>query len=231
MAPSKRTVAIHEAGHIVAACRLLRGITEAGLGGHKKVGTVADYAILRGGYRHHEWRAGKEVRTRVTGKNRARLAEHAFRAIVVSFAGPMAHARHTHRSFDAVLETYGTNDHEQIKGIACHVHGGEVWEFIGGFNLFGKSSRQFRLSDDANAVVARGADYTRQLVADDWRLIERIGTKLLRAGRIEHDDPLLAKIPRITGPLFRRLTPTPVSGDGPELYDKRGFGPPSRSCT
>jgi low affinity Fe/Cu permease len=26
---------------------------------------------------------------------------------------------------------------------------------------------------------------------------------------------------------FRRLTPTPVSGDGPELYDKRGFGPPA----
>jgi bifunctional non-homologous end joining protein LigD len=24
---------------------------------------------------------------------------------------------------------------------------------------------------------------------------------------------------------FRRLTPTPVSGDGPELYNKRGFGP------
>ena len=24
---------------------------------------------------------------------------------------------------------------------------------------------------------------------------------------------------------MRRLTPTPVSGDGPELYDKRGFGP------
>ena len=26
---------------------------------------------------------------------------------------------------------------------------------------------------------------------------------------------------------IRRLTPTPVSGDSPELYDKRGFGPPS----
>ena len=26
----------------------------------------------------------------------------------------------------------------------------------------------------------------------------------------------------------RRLTPTPVSGDGPEFYDKRGFGPPWR---
>ena len=25
---------------------------------------------------------------------------------------------------------------------------------------------------------------------------------------------------------MRRLTPTPVSGDGPEPYDKRGFGPP-----
>jgi len=23
---------------------------------------------------------------------------------------------------------------------------------------------------------------------------------------------------------IRRLTPSPVSGDGPELYDKRGFG-------
>jgi hypothetical protein len=29
------------------------------------------------------------------------------------------------------------------------------------------------------------------------------------------------------GRFYRRLTPTPVSGDGPELYDKRGFGPPS----
>jgi hypothetical protein len=24
---------------------------------------------------------------------------------------------------------------------------------------------------------------------------------------------------------IRRLMPSPVSGDGPELYDKRGFGP------
>jgi hypothetical protein len=195
--PSDRTVAIHEAGHVVAACRLLRGITEAGLGGHKrKARTAAGYTILRGGFRHHE------KPKKIAAKDRARLAEHGFRAIVVSFAGPMAHARHSRKDFDAVLETYGGNDHELIKRIASHVHGCEVWQHAGGFNLFGKSPCIFHLSGEAKALIARATDYTRQLVTDDWHLIERVAAKLLKAGRIERDDPLLAKIPRITGALL-----------------------------
>ena len=188
--PSNRTVAYHEAGHIVAACRLLRGIKEAALGHHKSSKVeAAGFVIFRGAFSHHE--GGKRA---IPVKAPARLAEHGFRDIVVKLAGPMAHARLTKKGFDNVLDVWGRVDREQARTVACHITTGICYaSFLG--------NRILLLSDEAQAVMERANVYARELVRDDWSLIEAVAKKLM-ASSLKHNDALLARIERIQNPIW-----------------------------
>ena len=193
--PSDRTVAIHEAGHVVGACRLLRGVKEAGLGHHNfsKV-EAAGYVLFKGPFRHHE------KNKTIAAKDRARVTEHGFRQIVVCLAGPLAHARHTRRSFKDVLDVWGSNDLGQARTLGSHITTGIVYMQLVSRRGLLFPGKFLQMSDEAREVVAAAEEYARQLVADDWLLIEAVANKLM-AGALKHDDPVLRRITRIDGRL------------------------------
>jgi len=193
--PSDRTAAYHEAGHAVAACRLLRGVKEAGLGHHNfsKV-EAAGYVLFKGPFRHHE------KNKTIAAKDRARVTEHGFRQIVVCLAGPLAHARHTRRSFKDVLDVWGSNDLEQARTLGSHITTGIAYMQLVSRRGLLFPGKFLHMSDEAHEVVAAAEARARQLVADDWPLIEAVAKKLM-AGALKHDDPVLRRITRIDGTL------------------------------
>lgn len=178
--PSRLAVAYHEAGHAVAAQRLLRGV--------KCVRVGDDYALVSHGCTYT--RGAYLCRAKVSFDDPKR-SEHAFRSCVMSYAGPVAHSRFARLPLDRVLEVWGTSDVRQAYNVAGDVREGLlIWC---GMVICGPGAN---VTGAARAFCEAALEAAKELVARDWRLISATARKLAKRGELLGDDPVLRKIRR-----------------------------------
>lgn len=177
-----RVTAYHEAGHVVACCRLLHGIHSARVFS-KTRGRIVDRRgrVVRGAYGTTE--PCGCFNTHLHGLTLAKLEPEegrravytgGFRHIIMTLAGGIAEARYTRRHTDKIMRTSAREDIDDVTDVGMFLAGGDEAE----------------LRD----IVGAATQVARVLVSRDWQKIVAVAEKLARVGVIEGDDALLETI-------------------------------------
>ena len=179
--PSRLAVAYHEAGHAIAAQRLLRGVKCVRVGDNSAL-ISHGCAYTRGAYL---------CRAKVLPFDDPKRSERAFRSCVMSYAGPVAHSRFARLPLDRVLEVWGISDVRQAHEVAGDVREGLI--VFGGMVICGPGAT---VTGAARAFCEAALEAAKELVARDWRLISAAARNFAKRGELLGDDPVLRKISR-----------------------------------
>lgn len=201
-----RATAYHEAGHVVACCRLLHGIHYAraclaSSNGSERVRVrslgctltlslrqqTPDDFLFTAGVVEPRRPFNKHVRKVPLAKyepdeNRRRVFMNGFSDIMMSLAGPFAEARYTRRKAATVMLTNGIGDVQDANAVATFLAGDD--------------------KTVAQDILNHATERAQVLVRRDWQKIVAVAEKLASKGVIQGDDALLQDIEQID---FKRL--------------------------
>lgn len=190
----RKNVAYHEAGHAVAACRLLFGFHYA--------------KVLPRGQSTHVDRRGRErvcsgtvdcgsfdvplfypAMSELRDEQRAPIFDQGFRHMIVDLAGPYSEARYSKQGSFTVALIGGGGDWKNAKRTAAYLAGENAGELL-------------KLADR----------WAGRLVRENWSSVRAVAEKLSAVGEILIDDDTVAGIERVDEQLLDvSWTPTGIT--------------------